>query len=57
MLIVFTLVKANGKLRGLRGHMGTHTPLPFVGIFTINMYYIYGFKMLILVTEIRTKHS
>lgn len=38
-------------------HKGTYTWLFFVGIFAANMYHVYGFKMLILVTETRTKCS
>lgn len=56
MLGVITLVRTNGNLRGLRPK-GTYTLLCFIGIFTINMYHGYGFKLLILVTEARTKHS
>lgn len=44
------------NLRGLRPK-GTYTLLCFIGIFAINMYHGYGFKLLILVTEARTKHS
>lgn len=55
---IVTLVRANGKLTGAEeGHKGTYTSFSFTGIFTINTYYVYGFKMLILVTESRTKHS
>lgn len=56
MLGVIILVRPNGTLGGLRPQ-GTYTLLSLVGIFTINMYHGYGFKLLILVTEARTKHS
>lgn len=43
--------------RDEEAHKGTKTPLCFVGIFSINMCHIYDFKMLILMTETRTKAS
>lgn len=49
--------KGNVKLRGLRkGRKGLTQLLPFIEIFTINIHYVYDFKILILVTEIRTKY-